>query len=169
MPTLDSFGKKIHLPSTPNEKDTIKLAMYADWKFTQVTVNEAGDEFEDKYPETLRTVGYIVKRPTTDRVRRLERLAGLAAVATQNPTKAWNKFCAYVVEDLIVDWYNYKMEGADPTDPDDPDENTPWEEAKKGHLKLFRENLDLPGRFLESYVSTYMGAEKKTEDDLDGL
>lgn len=163
MPTLDAFGER-----SVADKDTIRMAPYADWTFPQVKSTESGDESEDKYPETLRTVGYIVKRPTTDRVRRMERLA-VAHIKSASPTKSWNKFCSYIVNEIIVDWYDYKIEGIDPVDPDDPDENTPWEEAKEGHLKLFRENIDLPGRFLDEYGARYAEAEKKTEEDLDGF
>lgn len=150
MPTIEAYGDAT--------SDTIKIAPYHDWDIPMVKKKEAGDELEPKFPESIRNIGYVVKRPTTVRIHKLERYTNSFSDGKIFSTQ-WNAYCSYIVKELIVDWYDYGAEVPS-------QEGTPWNEARDKHLELFKIDADLPGRFFAEYLAHYMEVEKKTDEDI---
>ena len=155
MPKLDYFGEEA-------VSDTIRFAPYSDWAEMPQVKAPDGD-LKNRYSDDIIHIGYIAKKPTADRVRKLTRLAEAAdSKKANNFSESWAKFCRYIVNDLITDWYDH-----DKGEDENTGDGTPWSEAQVKHLELFIRDEFLAGRFMAEYLDRYSHIEKKTDEELE--
>lgn len=145
--------------NTVPDRETIELKPFEDWVNDMPQIRNDEGELVDKFRPSLRNLGYKMKTPTRQIVRKLRR-SFLKAAKTEQEEDI-SAFVRYLVS-LIVDWFEIEKS-------EDAEKSLKWKDAKKEHQAwIFREDA-ISSRIYTKYIEYYGVYKKKEDDDFLGL